>query len=159
MLLSDKWAIATSSVFGAIAGILIVDSLGAIIGGGIGATLAYLAARARIRPLVATTTIVGVAAGALIGSSIVETICLPASCVGLEIAGAVVLGLASLIGVGLVAALVTRSFDEYNESIETGRERTTDNGVRITDPDDPNPKNRGTDSSSEDLNPDSEAES
>lgn len=125
MLLSDKWSIATSTAFGAVAGLLIVDSLGAIIGGSLGAALAYVADRARVRPLVATTTIVGVAAGALIGSSIVATICLPGSCVGFEIGGAVVLGVASLIGVGLVAALVTRSFDEYNESIEAGRELPT----------------------------------
>ncbi len=125
MLPSDKWSIATSTIFGAVAGLLIANSLGAIIGGSLAAAIAYVAARARVRPLVATTTIVGVAAGALIGSSVVATICLPASCVGFEIGGAVVLGAASLVGVGLVAALVTRSFDEYNESIEAGRERPT----------------------------------
>jgi len=93
---------------------------GGIVGATCGIAFASLAARANVRPLIATTTFVGGAAGALIGGSIVETICLPETCTGLEVGGSVVLGIASLIGVGFVAALVTRSFDEYNESIEAG---------------------------------------
>lgn len=136
MLLSDKLSIATSAAFGGITGFLIVDVIGGVIGAGLGAGLAFVAARSRVRPLVATTTVAGVASGALIGSSIVETICLPESCVGFEIGGSVVLGVAALIGVGLVAALVTRSFDEYNESIEAGREPPT---VGCETPEDPVP--------------------
>ena len=81
-------------------------------------------------------------AGSLIGSSIVETICLPESCVAIEATAAVVVGIASLIGVGLVAALVTRSFDEYNEHQAAGTEPPgvgcevpdTDNGTRTPEP-------------------------
>jgi hypothetical protein len=121
MRLTDVLSIATSAVFGIIAGFLTFDTVGAVIGGLTGALFSFVAARANVRPLIATTTFVGGAAGALIGGSVVETICLPDSCTGLEIGGTVVLGIASLIGVGLVAALVTRSFDEYNDSVDAGR--------------------------------------
>lgn len=120
MRTSDVLSILTSAVFGAIAGILMFDLVGAIAFAALGATTAYVAARANVRPMIATTTFVGAAAGALIGASVVETICLPDTCTGFEVGGALVFGLASLVGVGLVAALVTRSFDEYNESVEEG---------------------------------------
>ncbi|MCZ7532929.1 MAG: hypothetical protein M5U23_05930 [Acidimicrobiia bacterium] len=125
MLTTDKLSIATSTAFGGVAGFLIFDWSGAVVGAVIGGLFAFGAAKARVRPMVATTTFVGAAAGALIGSSIVETICLPDSCVGLEIGAALVVGIASLIGVGLVAALVTRSFDEYEESVAAGKEPPT----------------------------------
>lgn len=115
---SDVLSIVTSALFSAVAGVLTFGLVGAAIGLLVGGCLAAIAAAGHVRPLVATTTIVGAAAGAMIGASIVETICLPDSCVPLEVGGAVVLGIASLIGVGLVAALVTRSFDEYNERLE-----------------------------------------
>ncbi len=121
MLPGDGLSILSSTIFGAIAGWFIAGLGGAITGGILGASFAWVAARARIRPLIATTVFVGAAAGALIGSSIIETICLPDTCVAVEVSGALIVGLASLIGVGLVAALVTKSFDEYNEAVETGR--------------------------------------
>lgn len=121
MRTSDALSILTSAAFGAVAGMLMFDMVGAVVVGILGAVIAYVAARANIRPLVATTTFVGAAAGALIGASVVETICLPDTCTGFEIGGAFMFGLVSLVGVGLVAALVTRSFDEYNESVEDGR--------------------------------------
>lgn len=122
MRATDWISIATSAAFGMVTGSLLGDTGAALIGAVIGGLFAFGAARARVRPMLATTVFVGAAAGVLIGSSIVETICLPATCVGLEITGGIVIGLASLIGVGLVAALVTRSFDEYNESVAEGRE-------------------------------------
>lgn len=121
MLPGDRFSIAAGIAFGAIAGWFIAGLGGAIGGAALGAAFAVVAARARVRPLIATTTFVGAASGALIGASIIETICLPDSCEALELTGAVVIGLASLVGVGLMAALVTRSFDEYNESVVEGR--------------------------------------
>jgi hypothetical protein len=109
-------------VFGTITGSLLGGTTAAVAGAVIGIAFAYGAARARVRPTVASTVFAGAAAGVLIGSSIVQTICLPDTCVGLEITGGVVIGLASMIGVGMVAALVTRSFDEYNESVAQGKE-------------------------------------
>jgi hypothetical protein len=121
MRASDVFSIVTSALFGAVAGVLMFDLIGAVVVAAVGVLVAYLAARANVRPMVATTTFVGAAAGALIGASVVETICLPDTCTGFEVGGAIVFGLASLVGVGLVAALVTRSFDEYNESVDDGR--------------------------------------
>lgn len=125
MQATDWLSVATSAAFGLVTGSLLGDTGAAIIGALIGAAFAFAAARARVRPMIATTVFVGTAAGVLIGSSIVETICLPDTCVGLEVTGGIVIGLASLIGVGMVAALVTRSFDEYNESLAEGKEPPT----------------------------------
>ena len=121
MLPGDRASIIASALFGAIAGWFILDLTGAISGAILGVGFAFFAARARVRPLIATTSFVGAATGALIGSSIIETICLPATCTAYEVGGGLVIGLASLVGVGLVAALVTRSFDEYNEAVVEGR--------------------------------------
>ncbi len=118
----DTASIIGSVLFGLIAGFFVFDIFGAIVGGVLGGGFAYGAARANVRPLIAITAFAGAAAGALIGASIVETICLPSTCPAYEFAGALVLGLASIIGVGLVAALVARSFDEYNESVIKGEE-------------------------------------
>jgi hypothetical protein len=105
-----------------VTGSLLGGVTAALVGAAVGASFAYGAARARVRPTVATTVFAGAAAGVLIGSSIVQTICLPDTCVGLEITGGIVIGLAAMVGVGLVSALVARSFDEYNESVAAGKE-------------------------------------
>jgi hypothetical protein len=122
---TDWISVATSTVFGWITGSLLGGTTTSMAGAVLGAAFAYAAARANVRPAVATTVFVGTAAGVLIGSSIVQTICLPDTCVGLEITGGVLVGFASMVGVGMVAALVTRSFDEYNESIAAGKEPPT----------------------------------
>jgi hypothetical protein len=109
-------------MLGMIGGFFIVGQTGAIIGAILGGLFAFGAARANVRPLIAVTTFAGAAAGALIGASVVETICLPDTCPAYEFTGALVLGLASIVGVGLVAALVARSFDEYNESVIKGED-------------------------------------
>ena len=119
---TDWVSVVASAAFGLITGSLVGGTLAALAGGAIGFAFAYGAGRARVRPVVATTVFAGASAGVLIGASIVETICLPDTCVGLEITGGVVIGLAAMIGVGMVAALVTRSFDEYNESVAQGKE-------------------------------------
>ncbi len=110
--------------FGALTGALLGGGLLAAGGVALGAGVGWIAARANVRPAITSTVFVGAMAGALIGASIVETICLPGSCVALEITAATVSGIAAFVGVGLVAALVTRSFDEYNEqSAPDGPER------------------------------------
>lgn len=132
---TDLVSIIIDALFGAITTWLIFGSsiigitLGAIVGVGFG----YGAARANVRPGVSMTVFVGAMTGVLIGSSIVSTICLPASCVPLEITAGVVVGIASFIGVGIVAALVTRSFDEYNERLDAGLPPT---GVGCENPED-----------------------
>jgi hypothetical protein len=117
---SDIAATLVTVFFGAVTGWFIAGPILAVAGGVGGLAYGVIASRANVRPSITTTVFVGSMAGALIGASIVETICLPGSCVAAEAGAAVALGLASFVGVGLVAALVTRSFDEYNESVASG---------------------------------------
>ncbi len=120
MRLDDALAVSATGVFGAITGLLLGGVTGAVVGVTVFSVVGYLGVRANIRPAVVATVLVGTMAGALIGASIVEAICLPATCRPLEAAGAVVTAAVTFIGVGLVAALVTRSFDEYNEREAAG---------------------------------------
>jgi hypothetical protein len=120
MRVSDVLSVFASLLFGAVTGWLIGDLKGALIIASVSALLAIGGARARIRPGVVSTVLVGAMAGGLIGSSVVEAICLPSTCQTLETAGGLIAAGLSFVGVGLVAALVTRSFDEYNERIEAG---------------------------------------
>jgi hypothetical protein len=117
---SDIAATVVTTMFGAVTGWLLAGTVGAAVGVVVGSCFGIIAGRANVRPAITMTVFVGSMAGVLIGASIVETICLPDSCVAIEATAGVVVGLASLIGVGLVAALVTRSFDEYNENVAAG---------------------------------------
>ena len=112
---SDLLSISVSLVFGAITGWLMWGLKGAVIIASVSALGAIGGARARIRPGVVSTVLVGTMAGGLIGASVVEAICLPSTCQTLETAGGLIAAGLTFIGVGLVAALVARSFDEYNE--------------------------------------------
>lgn len=120
MRLSDFLSVAINALFGAVTGWLLLGAPGGIGGAVFGAGFGYAVARFNVRPAIAMTVFVGAMAGGLIGSSIVSTICLPGTCTGLEVTGGIVTAIASFIGVGIVAALVTRSFDEYNERVEAG---------------------------------------
>lgn len=120
MRLSDYFSIVVNSLFGFVTGWLIAGNAGGFIGGGIGAVFGFVAARANVRPGIAMTVFVGTMTGGLIGSSVVSTICLPDPCTGLEVFAGITMAIASFVGVGVVAALVTRSFDEYNEREEAG---------------------------------------
>lgn len=90
--------------------------VGAVIGGLVGAAVGFVVAAAGIRFVVAAPVVVGAVAGGILGRSIVHTLCLPGDCPGAETTAALLTGLGGFIGVGLVAALVTRSFEEYRES-------------------------------------------
>lgn len=120
MRAGDVFAILASTLFGGITGWLIGGNLGAAIGSVVFGGLAFLGARANVRPAIVATVLVGAMTGALIGSSIVQAICLPSTCTPLEVTGGFVSAVLAFIGVGLVAALVTRSFDEYNERVDAG---------------------------------------
>jgi hypothetical protein len=110
---TDLISIIVNTFFGAVTAWLIFGSsiVAIALGALLGAAFGFGAARANVRPGVAMTVFVGAMTGGLIGSSVVSTICLPATCVPLEITAGVVTAVASFIGVGIVAALVTRSFD------------------------------------------------
>lgn len=120
MRVSDALATVATVVFGGVAGFLVAGLAGAAVLGLLGLAVGVLAARANVRPGITSTVFVGAMTGVLVGASIVETICLPGTCPAAELTGGAVLGIASFFGVGLVAALVTRSFDEYNEHVEAG---------------------------------------
>jgi hypothetical protein len=119
---TDLVSIVINGLFGAVTAWLILGSsiVGIVLGALLGAGFGFGAATANVRPGVAMTVFVGAMTGGLIGSSVVSTICLPDTCVPLEITAGVVVAIASFIGVGIVAALVTRSFDEYNEQLDAG---------------------------------------
>jgi hypothetical protein len=122
MQLTDLISIIVNALFGAVTAWLIFgpSTAGVVLGALMGAGFGFGAARANVRPGIAMTVFVGAMTGGLIGSSVVSTICLPATCVPLEITAGIVTAIASFVGVGIVAALVTRSFDEYNEQLDAG---------------------------------------
>lgn len=130
---SDIGAIVVAGVFGAITGWMLADAIGAIVGASLGIGFGVMAGRADVRPAITMTVFVGGATGALIGASVVETICLPGSCTPIAMTSAIVVGLAAMVGVGLVAALVTRSFDEYHEHVDAGSEPPGPGCERDTD--------------------------
>jgi hypothetical protein len=74
-----------------------------------------------MRALVALALIVSLAIGAIIGQGIVHALCLPDGCVAAESVAAVVTAVAAVVAMGLVVALVTRSFEEYNEAVAARR--------------------------------------
>ena len=51
--------------------------------------------------------------GGLIGREIVRALCLPGSCTTVEVFGGIGTGIGAMFGIGLVTALVVRSFEEY----------------------------------------------
>jgi hypothetical protein len=122
MRATDIISIVVNAAFAAVTAWLIFGSstLAIVIGAALGAGFGFIAARANVRPGIAMTVFVGAMTGGLIGSSVVSTICLPSTCVPLEATAGIVTAVASFIGVGIVAALVTRSFDEYNERLDAG---------------------------------------
>lgn len=120
MRATDFLSMAVNAAFGAVTGWLVLGGAGVGAGAVLGVAFGYAAGRANVRPAIAMTVFVGAMTGGLIGSSIVSTICLPDTCTTLEIIAGIVTAIAAFVGVGIVAALVTRSFDEYNERVDAG---------------------------------------
>ena len=118
--------IASMLLFGA-EGIWIV--VGAVAGIAFGIAVAAL----KIRAVVALSVALGTVIGALLGKSIVHALCLPNECRAAESGAAVVTAIGAFIGVGLVVALATRSFDEHREAIAAGRPPPTP-GCETGDP-------------------------
>ncbi len=107
---------ASALAIGAWAGEALGRLPGAVIGGLLGMLIGVGVALVGIRLGVAVPVLTGMVAGGVLGRGIVHALCLPESCRGAEVAAALLTGLGSLVAVGLVVALVARSFDEYKES-------------------------------------------
>lgn len=102
---------------------------------GVGVVLGIVVTLAGVRWLVAVPVLAGTGIGALAGWNVIHAICQPAGCPGAEISTAVVTGVGSFVGVGLVVALAARSFDEYREATamrrsppDTGRDADEETG-------------------------------
>ncbi len=93
----------------------------AIAGFAVGCAAGFAAGRSGMRPFVAIAIAAGTLGGAVVGRGVVRALCLPGSCVELEILGTVITGIGAFVGVALVVALVTRSFDEYHDAISANR--------------------------------------
>ncbi|MCP4305279.1 MAG: hypothetical protein GY926_21420 [bacterium] len=119
-------AIAASAICGGVVGWLIGSSLawgtiGAVVGLGVSLmTLVY-----GVRPLVAAPVGIGAGVGAYLGGTIVEVICEPKGCPAFEAVAATTTGIGALVGIGLVVALATRSFDEYQDAVARGAQAPT----------------------------------
>jgi hypothetical protein len=121
---------------GVVPGLLLAGPIGGAIGATIGAAMGVVAERADVRTVVALAVIAGTATGVFIGASIASVLCAPASCLGIEIIAGVVTGIGAFIGVGMIAALTTRSFDEYHAAIAARRPPpTTGCNPKGADPD------------------------
>ena len=108
--------IAAATTIGALVGAL-MGVVWAIIGGLVGLATAVLISIYRVRPVVAIPVAVAAGIGAYVGGTIIGVLCEPEGCPAFEAFGALTTGLGALVGVGLVVALATRSFDEYRESV------------------------------------------
>lgn len=118
---ADVIAATSLTVAGVASGFVIGGAPAVIIGVVAGIVLATAAIVLRLRPLVSLSLAVAWLAGVFVGASVIQVLCLPATCTGLEAFGGAVTGAGAVVGVGVVVALVTRSFDEYREAIDAGR--------------------------------------
>ncbi len=123
-LRGSLFVILAATAAGAAAGLLIGRStpwtvVGAVVGAGTAAMTAFF----RVRPVVAIPVGIGAGIGAYVGGTIVGVLCEPTGCPAFEAAAATTTGVGALVGIGLVVALATRSFDEYREGQERNAHR------------------------------------
>ena len=112
----DLMMVAAMAGIGWIAGVMFAPSIGwSLIGLALGGAVGRLMARAAVRRAVGPVITAGGIVGAWIGREIIRALCLPGSCVRVEVAGATLAGIGSLLGIGLVVALAVRSFEEFEE--------------------------------------------
>ena len=123
-----------ATLAGTVSGWLIGQSVPwTAVGGVAGAGIAVMILLIGVRPIVAFPVGIGAGIGAYVGGTIVGVICKPQGCPAFEASAAVITGLGALVGIGLVVALATRSFDEYHAAVAKG----VDPPVTACRPDDP----------------------
>lgn len=113
------WLVATSAIWA---------TAGAVIGIGTATMIIVYG----VRPLVAAPVGIGAGVGAYLGGTIVGVLCEPAGCAAFEAAAATTTGIGALVGIGLVVALATRSFDEFRDSQRLETPSAADAGGRDT---------------------------
>ena len=114
----------TVGALAAVAGVIGAISSGpggAFIGAVVGAVTGYAIAFSGVRPMVAVSVAIGTVIGVVLGRSIVRVLCAPSGCPTVEWVTGVATGIGAFVGIGLVVALATRSFDEYNEALAAQR--------------------------------------
>jgi hypothetical protein len=113
---ADAALVVVMAAAGWVAGLLFTPGPGwSFVGLVLGLAAGWLMAWSGVRRAVGPSIAIGGIVGAWIGREIVRALCLPGSCPRVELAGATVAGLGSLLGIGLVVALVVRSFEEFAE--------------------------------------------
>jgi len=111
---SDTAMIGAMGVIGLVGGLLFFPGpIWGLLGVALGVGLGYLMARTGVRPTVGPAIAGGAVVGGWIGREIVRALCLPGTCPTVEIVGGIGTGIGSMFGIGLVTALVVRSFEEY----------------------------------------------
>ena len=75
----------------------------------------------QIKPLVTIDIAINTITNLFIRTTIIHVLYLPNTCTGLEAFGGTVTAGGAIVGVGVVVALATRSFDEYHKTVEAGR--------------------------------------
>ncbi|MFQ5554948.1 MAG: hypothetical protein ACE5GC_06215 [Acidimicrobiia bacterium] len=117
----DLPTIAATLVLGAVAGAALGATVGALVGGLTGALFGFAASATGVRPLVTLIVGSGTLVGFVLGRGVVRVLCAPSGCPATEWTAGAATGVGALIGVGLVVALATRSFDEYREAVAANR--------------------------------------
>ncbi len=69
----------------------------------------------------ALSVVLGGVIGLVLGRSIVRVLCRPTGCPAVEWTAAAATAAGAVVGIGLVVALATRSFDEYREAVAAQR--------------------------------------
>lgn len=109
------------AVVGAAAGAVVAAATGAVVGGVVGLLTGIATVVTGVRAIVAASVAAATVIGVVVGRSIVSILCAPTGCAAVEwIAGAAT-GAGAFVGVGLVVALATRSFEEYHEALAARR--------------------------------------
>ena len=121
---ADIVLVGTMAAVGWVAGMLFTPGPGwSLAGLALGLGTGWLMARAGVRRAVGPAIAIGGIVGGWIGREIVRALCLPGSCPRVEVGGATLAGIGSLLGIGLVVALDVRSFEEFAEGRGPGSER------------------------------------
>ena len=118
----DAFTVVAAAALGIVSMLLFgAEGVWIAVGGVAGLVFGIAVVALKIRAVVALSVAFGTVIGALLGKSIVHALCLPGECRAAESGAAVVTAIGAFVGVGLVVALATRSFDEHREAIAAGR--------------------------------------